>query len=306
MKIFEPILTHWHECLNDEDASSQVLITGEQYLISREVWLQLDKVRKKLTMFGMKMAQEKPLKIGFNRSCSSNGLGNDLHIHSRFTELHEDGVDEQTRVKSNYNLPGAVTNRGRPIVRIKCLRIAPTGCSWAAATTEGVLVYSMDENFIFDPIDLDIDVTPETVEAALGQDQPSRILILSLRLNEDALIKRCNVVVPFKYLKILIQAFAANGANTTSAYFFLQIKEKLLKASNGGPAVASAGASKADGMFFSNKAHGCYLAALSTSNDEYLSVTRLKECKDLVRQKYLKDLAMEIWIHVWRSGLHLI
>ena len=73
----------------------------------------------------------------------------------------KDVADEQTRVKSSYDLPGAVTNRGRPIVRIKCLRIAPTGRSWSAATTEGVLVYSMDENFIFDPTDLDIDVTPE-------------------------------------------------------------------------------------------------------------------------------------------------
>lgn len=73
----------------------------------------------------------------------------------------DDGVDKQTRVKAGYDLPGAMANRGRPIVRTKCLRIAPTGRSWSAATTEGVLVYSMDDNFIFDPTDLDIDVTPE-------------------------------------------------------------------------------------------------------------------------------------------------
>lgn len=73
----------------------------------------------------------------------------------------EDGVDKQTRRKSSYDLPGSMPNRGRPIIRTKCLRIAPTGRSWAAATTEGVLVYSIDENFIFDPTDLDIDVTPE-------------------------------------------------------------------------------------------------------------------------------------------------
>ncbi|KVH98016.1 G-protein beta WD-40 repeat-containing protein [Cynara cardunculus var. scolymus] len=107
----------------------------------------------------------------------------------------EDGVDKQTRVKSSYDLPGSMPNRGRPIVRTKCLRIAPTGRSWAAATTEGVLIYSMDDNFIFDPTDLDIDVTPEAVEAAIGEDQPSRALILSLRLNEDALIKRCIISV---------------------------------------------------------------------------------------------------------------
>ncbi|GMY34160.1 transducin family protein [Fagus crenata] len=73
----------------------------------------------------------------------------------------EEGVDKQTQVKLGYDLPGPMPNHGRPVVRTKCLKIAPTGRSFAAATTEGVLVYSIDESFIFDPTDLDIDVTPE-------------------------------------------------------------------------------------------------------------------------------------------------
>ena len=73
----------------------------------------------------------------------------------------EEGVEKQTQSKLAYDLPGSMPNHGRPIIRTKCLRIAPTGRNWAAATTEGVLVYSMDDSFIFDPTDLDIDVTPE-------------------------------------------------------------------------------------------------------------------------------------------------
>lgn len=79
----------------------------------------------------------------------------------------EEGVDKQTQGKLGYNLPGSVANRGQPIIRTKCLRIAPTGRSFAAATTEGVLIYSTDESFIFDPTDLDIDVTPEVVSCFL-------------------------------------------------------------------------------------------------------------------------------------------
>ncbi|KAI7750771.1 hypothetical protein M8C21_028344 [Ambrosia artemisiifolia] len=146
----------------------------------------------------------------------------------------DDGVDKQTRVNSSYDLPGSMPNRGRPIVRTKCLRIAPTGRSWAAATTEGVLVYSMDDNFIFDPTDLDIDVTPEAIEAALGEDQPTRALILSLRLNEDNLIKKCIIAVapvdikavvasvPFKYLNRLIQTFAELLENCPHLEFILR------------------------------------------------------------------------------------
>uniref|UniRef100_A0A803LN58 Small-subunit processome Utp12 domain-containing protein n=1 Tax=Chenopodium quinoa TaxID=63459 RepID=A0A803LN58_CHEQI len=130
----------------------------------------------------------------------------------------EEGIDKQTRGKLGLDLPGSMPNRGRPVIRTKCLRIAPTGRSFVAATTEGVLVYSVDESFIFDPTDLDIDVTPEAVDAALNEDQHSRALILSLRLNEDSLMKKCILSVnpadipavassiPFRYLQRLIEA----------------------------------------------------------------------------------------------------
>ncbi|XP_021298575.1 periodic tryptophan protein 2 homolog [Herrania umbratica] len=132
----------------------------------------------------------------------------------------EEGIDKQTRGNMGYNLPGSMPNHGRPVVRTKCLKIAPTGRSFSAATTEGVLVYSIDESFIFDPTDLDIDVTPEAIDAALNEDQPSRALILSLRLNEDTLIKKCIFSVspidvpavassiPCRYLQRLIEALA--------------------------------------------------------------------------------------------------
>ena len=62
----------------------------------------------------------------------------------------EKGVDKQSRAKLGYDLPGSMPNRGRPVLRTKCLRIAP-GRSFPAAKTEEVLVYSIDESFIFDP-----------------------------------------------------------------------------------------------------------------------------------------------------------
>jgi len=95
----------------------------------------------------------------------------------------EEGVDKQTRGKLGYDLPGSMPNRGRPIIRTKCLRIAPTGRSFAAATTEGVLVYSIDESFIFDPTDLDIDVTPEVSHVLLQNSLKHTSLALFLLLS---------------------------------------------------------------------------------------------------------------------------
>ncbi|KAK9281854.1 hypothetical protein L1049_004760 [Liquidambar formosana] len=154
----------------------------------------------------------------------------------------EDGVDKQTRGNLGYDLPGSMPNHGRPIIQTTCLRIAPTGRTWAASTTEGVLIYSMDESFIFDPTDLDIDVTPGAVDAALSEDQPSRALILSLRLNEDTLIKKCifavspidipavAATIPFRYLQRLIEAFADLLESCPSLEFILRWSQELCKA----------------------------------------------------------------------------
>lgn len=153
----------------------------------------------------------------------------------------EEGVDKQTQSTLAYDLPGSMPNHGRPIVRTKCLRIAPTGRNWAAATTEGVLVYTMDDSFIFDPTDLDIDVTPEAVDAALNDGQPKRALILSLRLNEDALIKKCIIAVspaevpavassvPFKHLQRLLEALAHLLENCPHLEFVLRWCQELCK-----------------------------------------------------------------------------
>ncbi|XP_074285604.1 periodic tryptophan protein 2 [Silene latifolia] len=154
----------------------------------------------------------------------------------------EEGADKQTRGKLGLNLPGATANRGRPIIRTKCLRIAPTGRSFSAATTEGVLVYSVDESFVFDPTDLDIDVTPEAVDAALNEDQPTRALILSLRLNEDSLIKKCILsvnpadiavvvsAIPFRYLQRLIEALTELMEGCPFLEFILRWCQEIGKA----------------------------------------------------------------------------
>lgn len=153
----------------------------------------------------------------------------------------EEGIDKQVRNKLAYDLPGSMPNHGRPVIRTKCLRIAPTGRSWAAATTEGVLIYSMDESFIFDPTDLDIDVTPEAVDAALKENQTSRALILSLRLNEDSWIKKCILGVspadipavassiPVKYIQRLVEALAYLLENCPHMEFILQWCQELCK-----------------------------------------------------------------------------
>jgi periodic tryptophan protein 2 len=44
-----------------------------------------------------------------------------------------------------------------------------SGQAWSAATTEGLLVYSLNVEFIFDPFQLEIGITPITVKEALAK-----------------------------------------------------------------------------------------------------------------------------------------
>ena len=63
-------------------------------------------------------------------------------------------------------------------IRCKSLRFAPTGRGWAAATTEGLLIYSLDDRLMFDPFDLDIDITPKNIRKTLDGGHHLKALIV--------------------------------------------------------------------------------------------------------------------------------
>jgi len=94
-------------------------------------------------------------------------------------------------------LPGTASKgAGRAVVRSRCLALSPTGRQWCACTTEGVLVYSLDEAAAFDPTDLDEDITPAACRRALAAGQHLRALLLSLRLGDPDLTERCIMETP--------------------------------------------------------------------------------------------------------------
>jgi hypothetical protein len=88
-------------------------------------------------------------------------------------------------------------------IRTKCVQFSPNGRSWAAATTEGLMNYSLDEklvfvryiqrslffalpprphaSFVFDPLDLSLDVTPETIAATVDSGDVLRALLMAFR-----------------------------------------------------------------------------------------------------------------------------
>lgn len=55
-------------------------------------------------------------------------------------------------------------------VRVFSLKFSPTGEQWAAATTEGLLIYSLSFDMVFDPWDLQLQTTPQAIKKAINED----------------------------------------------------------------------------------------------------------------------------------------
>lgn len=164
--------------------------------------------------------------------------GTQEYLNSRnMTEAGPRGLIDETGEASDLedridrSLPGvqrgdAGARTTRPEVRVTCTAFSPTSRSFCASSTEGLLIYSLDTDLVFDPFDLDISITPdsilETVRAAklasssssttstskslstntsLDSTSPSdssflKALVMSFRLNESDLIRTVYESIP--------------------------------------------------------------------------------------------------------------
>ncbi|OBZ67291.1 Periodic tryptophan protein 2 [Grifola frondosa] len=122
--------------------------------------------------------------------------------------INNRGDESDLEDRMDYALPGATRGdmskrRYRQEARTKCVRFSPTGRAWAAASTEGLLIYSVDDNITFDPFDLDIDLTPQALLSVLAQREFLKALVMAFRLNERPLIHRVYEAVPRADIRLL-------------------------------------------------------------------------------------------------------
>jgi periodic tryptophan protein 2 len=161
--------------------------------------------------------------------------------------IDDHGDDSDLEDRMDVSLPGASRGdlskrRYRQEARSKCVRFSPTGRVWAAASTEGLLIYSLDETITFDPFDLDMDLTPQSVLSVLAQGQYLKSLIMAFRLNEKALIKRTYEAVapgdiqlvarqlPVAYVPSILRFIGAHVENSPHMEFDLRWIHALLGA----------------------------------------------------------------------------
>ncbi|WBW72784.1 U3 snoRNP-associated protein Utp1 [Schizosaccharomyces osmophilus] len=124
-------------------------------------------------------------------------------------------------------LPGAAkgdlsSRKLRPEILCQEVQFSPSGGAFAAATTEGLMIFSLINDFIFDPINLDIDITPETTLAVCAEGEYLIALVMALRLNEYKVIERVYESVPVADIDHITQqlptTYLANFINYLSSF----------------------------------------------------------------------------------------
>lgn len=88
-----------------------------------------------------------------------------------------------------------------------------TGRSWAATSTEGLLIHSLDSRLVFDPFNLDLNVTPSSVRRQMRQHEHTDAIVQAFRLNEKKLIQEVLENVPYAESKCLISNFYTTHNN---------------------------------------------------------------------------------------------
>ena len=130
---------------------------------------------------------------------------------------------------SAADMPGTGSKR-RAAIRSRAVTLSPTGQSWAAATTEGLLLYSLDQGLVFDPTDLTEDITPAAAFKALSNRAFVRALLIALRLKDPDVVRHVIMSTPPNQVRlysaqclaslkqIAIQGRGAWGAYDSSAH----------------------------------------------------------------------------------------
>ena len=124
--------------------------------------------------------------------------------------IDERGEASDLEDRIDRTLPGATrgdlsVRRTRPEVRVPALAFSPTGRAFCAASTEGLLVYSLDDALQFDPFDLDINVTPASALQAIEEKDFLLALIMAFRLNERLLIRQVYEAIPITDATLLVK-----------------------------------------------------------------------------------------------------
>ncbi|PJF18991.1 hypothetical protein PSACC_01201 [Paramicrosporidium saccamoebae] len=96
--------------------------------------------------------------------------------------------------------------RGQSVeMNVPSVKMAPTNRAFAALSPDGLVIHSLDEQLIFDPFDLELDITSENIQTALVSGEHLKAFIMALRLNIPKVTEHVIVSIPVNVLSLLVR-----------------------------------------------------------------------------------------------------
>jgi periodic tryptophan protein 2 len=125
--------------------------------------------------------------------------------------IDDQGEASDLEDRIDWSLPGSKrggdpsARKRMPEVRVTGVAFSPAGRSFCAASTEGLLIYSLDTMPLFDPIDLDLAVTPASTLHVLQKEKDYlKALVMAFRLNEAPLIRTVFEGIPHSSIGLVV------------------------------------------------------------------------------------------------------
>lgn len=160
--------------------------------------------------------------------------------------IDQDAENSDIEERVDTSLPGALRGdhskrRVRPEIRSSGVQFSPVSASFSVASTEGLLVYAVDQKVEFDPVDLATDITIDSCVELLSKGEYLSALVLAFRLGDATVLERAYQSVPVEdipivasnfpevYLDRLLTLIATEGEETPHFEFSLRWCKAILE-----------------------------------------------------------------------------
>eukprot|EP00347_Sterkiella_histriomuscorum_P002397 403368319 len=133
------------------------------------------------------------------------------------SDLEEDAW--QFRNQADSNLPGAkkpnnaqsIKRNTKLAVRIKKVLFSPDGTQFSCATTEGLVIYSLRNDYqVFNPVDIDENVTLDNIIQCVKKEEYLPALLMALKINEIEVIDKIYKCIPLENVPLISAHFPSN------------------------------------------------------------------------------------------------
>ena len=140
------------------------------------------------------------------------------------SDLEEDAWQTRENLPGVKTVKNMVQRNAKLAIRIKCVKFSPDGTHFAAATTEGLIVYSNKLSQVFNPVLIDETVTLENIISKVKDEEYLNAMALSLRLNEPAVTRTVYGCIPLESVPLLCANFPTSYLTKLLAFLATEIE----------------------------------------------------------------------------------